>query len=249
MVTSVVLTHNNESTLSRCLESLSWCDEIVVVDDGSTDSTKDIAKKFHAIIFERSLQNDFAAQRNFGLSKAKGDWILFIDSDEVVTKKLAQEILETIRQTKASGFFVKRTDIFFGTQLQFGETANVRLLRLAKKNLGIWKRSVHEIWNVTGEIEYLNHPLFHYPHQTLREFIDDINRYSTLHAQEFYKEGKRVSTWEILCFPVGKFIQNYILRQGFRDGTPGAIMAIMMSFHSFLSKGKLFALQEAKIKH
>ncbi len=158
--------------------------------------------------------------------------------------------MDAIGKKDAQGYFLRRQDILFGNALQYGETSQGKFLRLARKDAGSWSRSVHETWEIVGTIGELKHPLMHYPHQSLREFIEDINYYSTLHAKEFYRQGKKVSAWQIVIYPCAKFIQNYIFRQGFRDGTPGAIMALMMSLHSFLAKGKLYTLTyqgEAKV--
>src|SRR3990167_2567557 len=92
MISAVILTHNDESTIDRTLESVSWCDEVIVVDDDSTDETVSIAKKFGAEVYSQTLNGDFSLQRNFGLTKAKGEWVLYVDSDEVVTTELGKEI-------------------------------------------------------------------------------------------------------------------------------------------------------------
>jgi glycosyltransferase involved in cell wall biosynthesis len=243
MISAVVLTKNSEQTLEQCLASLAWCDEILVIDDNSLDKTIQIAKTYNARVLSHPLDNNFARQRNFALENTTGEWVLFVDSDEVVTKALEAEIQHAVKNGQHNGYLIRRQDILFGKQLRFGETAQVKLLRLGRKGKGIWKRSVHEVWEIEGPIGKCTHPLLHYPHQSLREFIEDINRYSTLHAQELYREGKRASAFEIVAFPLGKFIQNYIIRQGFRDQTPGAILAFMMSFHSFLARAKLYLMK------
>ncbi len=243
MISAVVLTKNNQDTIVHCLDSLSWCDEIVVIDDDSTDDTRMIAKGYGARVIRHSLHNNFAFQRNFALEKARGEWILFVDSDEVVSSGLRDDIQHAIQTDTYVGYRLKRQDIFFGKQLRFGETARVRLLRLGKKDSGVWKRSVHEVWDIKGRIGDLRHPLLHYSHPTIRSFIDDINRYSTLHAEELKKIGTRVSVVDIVAYPLGKFLYNYVLRQGFRDGTEGTIMAFMMSLHSFLARAKLYLAQ------
>ncbi len=243
MISAVVLTKNNQETIVHCLDSLSWCDEIVVIDDDSTDDTRMIAKGYGARVIRHSLHNNFAFQRNFALEKARGEWILFVDSDEVVSSGLRDDIQHAIQTDTYVGYRLKRQDIFFGKQLRFGETARVRLLRLGKKDSGVWKRSVHEVWDIKGRIGDLRHPLLHYSHPTIRSFIDDINRYSTLHAEELKKIGTRVSVVDIVAYPLGKFLYNYVLRQGFRDGTEGTIMAFMMSLHSFLARAKLYLAQ------
>lgn len=246
MVSAVVLAHNEEKSLAQCLLSLAWCDDIVVIDDYSTDQTVEIAEKHGARVFKRELNNDFSAQRNFGLEKAQGEWVLFIDADERSTEAVASELKTQMSNVKTTlaGFYIKRRDVIWGRELKHGETGNIKLLRLAKKGAGKWRRAVHEVWDVEGEVGELKNNLMHYPHQTLREFITDIDRYSTLHAQELEKEGKRSNILKIWIWPKLKFIQNWIFRLGFLDGTAGFVVAILMSFHSYLAWSKLWLNQK-----
>jgi len=242
MISAVVLSHNDEKTIIACLESLSWCDEIIIVDDFSVDKTIDIAKKLGARVCQRHLANDFAAQRNFGLTHAKGEWVLFVDSDEVVSEALQNEIKESIEAAKCNGFYLKRRDFIFGRYLRHGETNRVRLLRLAKKEAGDWMRPVHEIWNIEGDAGELSTPLEHFPHQNVAQFLEEINRYSTLNARYLFTQKIGVTWWQVVGYPVGKFFLNYFLYLGFLDGTAGATIAILMSFHSFLVRAKLWQL-------
>lgn len=242
MISAVVLTKNEEKNLSDCLESIKWCDEIVIIDDNSTDKTIDIAKKFNAKIFTHSLDNNFASQRNFGLEKAQGDWVLFIDPDERVTPELKDEIKKQLIFATSSGYLLKRNDFYGGGWLKHGETSKTRLLRLAKKNSGKWVRPVHEVWQVKGKTSEFINPLIHYPHSTISEFLSSINVYSSLHAKELKESGAKPSLGRIIFNPLAKFIQNYFFRLGFLDGMPGVIMAFMMSFHSLLARAKLYFL-------
>lgn len=244
MISSVVLTHNDEQTIARTLSSLSWCDELIVIDDCSHDKTMEIVKQYNVLTFTKPLNGDFAAQRNFGLSKATNEWIFFVDSDEVVSEALQKEIQRVIKHPNVSGYMVRRLDTMFGRVLKYGEAGNIRLLRLAKKGMGTWKRSVHETWNIQGEVGVLQNPLFHFPHPDVAQFLDEINNYSSLHAKVLYKEGIRSTFWQILMYPLIKFKINYILRLGFLDGMPGMIVAVMMSFHSFLARSKLYLLSK-----
>lgn len=243
-ISAVVLTHNNQATLPVSLKSLGFCDEIVVIDDESTDETCDIAKKSGARVIPHPLKGDFAKQRNFGLAQVRQEWVLFVDSDEVVTPVLAKEIEEAVQKVDVQGFFLKRQDVLWGKSMQHGETQRVRLIRLAKKESGTWQRPVHETWNVRGVVGTLKNPLLHTPHPDVAHFLDDINTYSTINALHFFEIGKRASWWHIVAYPTGKFIQNYLWRLGFRDGMPGIIVALMMSFHSFLTRAKLWQLQQ-----
>ncbi len=243
-ISAVILARNNEDTLAATIASVKFCDETLVIDDASTDKTSAIAEKSGAILHTHDLGSDFAAQRNVGLSKAKGEWVLFIDSDEVVSKELAREIQEVEQKVDVNGFYLKRQDMLWGSPLRHGETQSVRLLRLAKKGKGQWQRPVHEVWNITGVVGTLQHPITHTPHPNVAHFLDDINVYSTINAEYLFKEGARVSWWQIVACPVGKFFQNYILRLGCLDGMPGITVALMMSFHSFLTRAKLWQLQQ-----
>lgn len=245
-ITAIVITKNEESNISRCLNSLLWCDEVIVIDDNSNDLTKEIAKKQGSRVYLHSLHNDFSQQRNFGLAKAAYEWVLFVDADEVVSLSLQYEITHIISDqfNEYEGFLVKRIDEMWGRKLQFGETGNMLLLRLAKASSGIWKGNVHETWNIKGKISRLNNPLFHYPHPTVSSFLYEINTYSTFRAQELFEKKQKVHFLDIILYPKAKFMKNYLLKRGFMDGMPGLIIALMMSFHSFLVRGKLWLLYQ-----
>lgn len=270
MISVVVLTHNDEMIISRCFEGIRWCDEVIVIDDHSKDGTVAVAKKFGAKVFTRSLHDDFSGQRNFGLSKAKNDWVLFVDSDEVVSEKLKKEIQEKMDsrvpfqgkrgddpsslklqgEREQVGYSIKRKDYWGGRWLTHGETAHVRLLRLARKNAGTWEQPVHEVWRVEGAVGNLGAPLLHYPHQNVAQFLEEINRYSGVYARHLHSRGVNEPIWQIVAKPASKFFVNYVWRLGFLDGTAGMAHALMMSFHSFLVRGKLWQLRDArKSKH
>lgn len=247
MITAIILTKNEEKNIKDCLKSLSWCDEKIVIDDESKDRTQEIAQKLGAKVYTRPLSN-FSDQRNFGLEKAAGDWVLFVDADERISQALWYEIMQHINESfeKFSGFFLKRVDLMWGQELRHGEAGTLKLLRLAKKGTGKWVGSVHEKWNISGRTETLNNPLYHYPHPTVGQFLTEVNKYTDLRAKELYEQRVRTNWFLILLYPKAKFFLNYIIRLGFLDGLPGLVIAIMMSFHSFLVRGKLWLLWEKK---
>ena len=164
MISAVILTKNEEKNVVPCIESFRWCDEIIVIDDYSTDKTiekiQSASRRTKLKIFKRHLNGDFAAQRNFGLEKAKGEWVLFVDTDERVTPALTAEIKKKILKTRCSGFYLKRQDFWAGKCLKYGETGNIKLLRLGKKSAGKWERPIHEVWKIKGKIGTLKNPLF-----------------------------------------------------------------------------------------
>lgn len=242
MLSAVILTKNEEKNIIDCIEHLNFVDEIIVVDDNSTDRTIDIVKNLpnkNIQIFTRAMNSDFSAQRNFALEKVTGVWVLYVDADERVEEKLRRDIQRAVAQSDFDAYKVIRKDIMWGHTFQYGETGNIRFVRLAKKGSGKWKGTVHEEWNVKGRIGLLSGNLLHYPHPTISEFLTEIDTYTTLRANELYKEGIRVKPYEILLYPVGKFVTNYFVKQGFRDGVPGFIHATLMSLHSYLVRGKV----------
>jgi len=242
MISAIVLTKNEENNIKSCLNGLKFCDEVIVVDDNSTDDTLKIAKKEGSRVYKRNLNNDFSGQRNYALSLASYDWILFVDADEIVSPELAKEISTRLKKNgNVNGFYFKRRDIFLGKELKYGETGFLRIIRLAKRGSGEWKSSVDELWDVKGNIETFKNPLLHNSHPDLTQFLNTINERSTLNARRFYQEGVRISLKEWLK-PFFKFIDNFIFKLGFLDGTAGFVFAILMSLHSFLVRGKLYLI-------
>lgn len=244
MLSAIILTRNEEQNIVDCIESVSFCDEIIVIDDYSQDRTVELSKREKAHVLKRALKGDFATQRNFGLDQAKGDWVLFIDADERISSALRNEITSLIinRSSLINGYSIKRRDNMWGRELRYGETGNIKLLRLAKKNAGRWEGKVHETWRINGEIEELQNSILHYPHPTVVEFLEEINFYTDLREEELYEKGTKSYWWSIILYPKTKFILNYFVKQGFRDGIPGLVFALLMSFHSFLVRGKLWLL-------
>lgn len=228
MLTAVILTkdEDDDSKLKRAVESVKFADEILLVKDDLAIS-------------------DFSAVRNKALEKAKGEWALFVDSDEVVSQQLAREIKRVVEFSN-NGYFLRRQDKFLDRWLRHGETASVKLLRLAKKNAGRWVRPVHETWKVNGRIGELKKPLWHYSHNTVEDMVEKIDRYSGMEAEfRVGRLGRLRILGEMVLFPIGKFIYNYFWRLGFLDGVPGFIHAGMMSSHSFLVRTKILTRCES----
>ncbi|MDP2585749.1 MAG: glycosyltransferase family 2 protein [Candidatus Levybacteria bacterium] len=249
-ISAIVLTRNEEKNIADCLKNLMWCDESIVIDDNSTDNTVKIAEKSNAKVYSRSLES-FSNQRNFGITKANGEWLLFVDADERISDALAFEISSVLSnwtsgtENEFKGFYIPRNDIIWGKELKYGESG-IKLLRLAKKNYGNWIGKVHEKWIIDGKVGLLKNSIIHYPHQSAAAFLKEVNDYTELRAQELYAEKREVSWLSIVIYPIGKFINNFILKKGFLDGEKGLIVAIIMSFHSFLVRGKLWSMWNKK---
>lgn len=248
MISAVVLTKNEEKNIRECLSGLSWCDEVLVIDDNSTDKTREIAEECGAKIIGHSLDGNFAGQRNFGLEKAKGDWVFFVDADERVSRELEEEIKEKLKENRGiKGYYLRRVDNFMGKWLKHGEIGGVggiggiKILRLAKKGAGKWVRNVDEVWKIDGKTEILKNPLLHYPHPNLTQFLESVNERSTMNAEYLFEKNEKLNFFE-WGKPFLKFIQNYFLKFGFLDGMSGFVFAVLMSLHSFLVRGKLYLL-------
>ncbi|KKU64068.1 MAG: Glycosyl transferase family 2 [Candidatus Amesbacteria bacterium GW2011_GWA1_47_16] len=242
MLTAVVLARNQAHNLPQCLKSLRFCNEILLIDDDSSDNTSVVARTYGAKVFRRSMNGDFSAQRNYALSLVKTGWVLFVDSDEEVSWELSREIANLPQDSSVKGYFLKREDIVWKRRLKYGDLYGFRILRLGKHDAGIWKGKVHEVWNISPPLGTLESPLLHYPHQDTASFLHKINRYTSIRARELYDRGRKSGILSVVFYPVFKFLFNWLIKMGFRDGLPGFIHAVIMSFHVFLVRGKHYLL-------
>lgn len=245
-LTAIVLCKDSAPTLSRTLASLSFCDRLVVCDDGSSDDSIKIARNSGAQILVLSKTNSFSQKRNEAMQKVSSDWYLFIDSDEVLETTLATQIKIAISREGFTGFFIKRRDIFLGKLLRFGETGNTKLLRLVKAGSGKWERMVHEVFIPSGKAATIHMgKIIHHPHPSLSDFFESLNHYTDLEVEERIKFLSK-SSWmtplvyiQLATYPVLKFLRNYVMLGGFADGYIGFIHAYFMSLHSLFTRIKV----------
>lgn len=244
MITAIILAHNEEKNIQKVVKNTRFCNEVLVLNNASTDDTGKLARRAGARVITLHEQIcDFSILRNKALTEAKNDWVLYIDSDEVVSPHLRDEIMNTIPTAEYDSYFIKREDIFFGRPLRFGETLKARnkgIIRLMKRGSGMWQGKVHEEFMSNKSSGTLQHRLIHHPHESIAHFLKKINYYSTLRADELFTAHAKVNILHIIFYPCGKFIFTYFILLGFIDGAPGFIYSFMMSFHSFLTRTKLY---------
>ncbi len=223
----VIITLNEEANLARTLASVSWADDIVVLDSGSTDRTRQIAESFHARFFAEPWRG-FAAQKNLALERATGDWILSLDADEEVEPALATEIREALAANPSvAGFRIPRKNFFLGRWMRHGGFYPDPKLRLFRRGTGRFEdRLVHEDLRVDGTTARLLDHLLHHAYPTLDSYVEHMNRYSSLGAQMLVeKQGRaRFSFLDIVVRPQLTFFYNYFLRLGFLDGREGLLL-------------------------
>ncbi|MBI2326326.1 glycosyltransferase family 2 protein [Candidatus Collierbacteria bacterium] len=211
----IVLTNKKPVEIKRTLDSVSFADEVILIPDRKVPLT------------------DFSAARNSGLSKAKNDWVLFVDDDEVVSRALAKEIKAAIKSTtEFSGYYLRRLDKYHGQVLHHGETGNTKIIRLGKKSAGRFFRSVHEVWKINGRVGALKNALIHERGELVAPFMGRMIRYSPLDAGQLNQENKPFAYWRLFLNPKAKFILNYFLEFGFLDGYLGLFQAYLMSVQS-----------------
>lgn len=187
------------------------------------------------ITLNQPAVTDFSALRNKFMSGKTAAWLLFLDSDEQLSAPLDPGKLD-----QRYNYAFKRDDWFLGKKLNFGETAAVRLVRLVQPGTGKWQGKVHEQFVSQLPVKLLAQRLLHRRKLTLTQFLDRLNFYSNLRAQELFEAGKKFSLFQLIFFPKAKFVQNYFFRLGFLDGVPGLAMAWMMSLHSLMVRIKLY---------
>ena len=244
-LTVTVITHNEGPHIAEALESVSWADEIIVVDSGSTDDTLTMARRY-ATRVEVHEWTGYGTQKNYASSLASNDWILSIDADERVAPALAEEIREVMRRGPAAvGYKISRVSYYLGRWIRSTDWYPDCHVRLYDRRAARWsEHQVHESIQISGRVERMRGELLHYPYRDVSEHLAKIDRYTTLVARQWAADGRRTSAWQAVVYPRLAFLRNFILRGGFRDGRTGLMVSMLNSYYVFLKYVKLFEMQQ-----
>lgn len=231
---AVLIVKNEALMLENALKTLKWCDEIVIIDNNSSDQTLEIAKKYTKKIFS-TKESSFAGLRNFALDKVKSDYIFYIDADERVTPGLKKEIVDTLESNASVNLKMKRRSMFYGKYFNFGNWQNDWVLRIFyKKNLIKWTGDIHETALFKNETIELKEKLIHLTHRNTKDNILKTASWTGMEADLLAKKNLRVTPLIILRKGVMEFLRRYFFYKGYRDGMEGFIESLMQAINKFL---------------
>ncbi len=239
-ISAVIIAKNEEANLPRCLSSIKWVDEIIVIDSGSCDGTRAIAERAGARVFDITWTG-FGPAKQFGIGQATGDWILSLDADEEIPLLLKDEITAALSTASDyDGYFIPRITMFLGRWIHHSGWYPDYVLRLFDRKKGTFDGAVvHEKVIIDGRAGYLKNNILHYSYPDLEHYLGKFNRYTTLGAEEAYRQGKEASLFDLIIRPPMAFIKHYFSKQGFRDGLEGFMISFLSSVAVMIKYAKL----------
>ena len=247
-ISAVVITYNEERKIERALISLkAVSDEIVVVDSYSTDDTVMLCQRHTERVIQRSWHG-YRDQKQFAAELAQYDWVLSLDADEMLSPRLEEEIGHWKRRESSScnGYYIPRKTFFMGRWIEHTSWYPDRQLRLFRKSCGRWEGGrVHESVQVTGPTGRLKEEMYHHTYATVSEYLVQLERFSTLAAQDSFESGRRAHWIQLAFYPATAFVKNYLLKRGFLDGIPGLIVSLLAGVSTLFKYLKLRELQSA----
>jgi glycosyltransferase involved in cell wall biosynthesis len=232
----VISAFNEEKHLTSCLSSVSFADEIIVVDNSSSDSTKRIASSFTKKIFTRENDLMLNKNKNFGFTKANGDYILNLDADEEIPPDLALEIQEILTSPEvADGYWMSRKNIIFGKWIQNGMWWPDKQIRLFRRSKGSFPCiHIHEYISIVGTIESLVHPYIHHNYDSVSQYLTKLERCTTSEAGYLIDTKYQFSWFDAVRFPVSDFVKTYFLEKAYKSGLHGLVLSFLQAFYSFV---------------
>jgi glycosyltransferase involved in cell wall biosynthesis len=252
-VSAFIVCCNEERQIRRCLESLSWCDEIVIVDSGSTDQTLEICREFTTNISHRAWSG-YVEQKRHALSLCTGTWVLNLDADEEVSPELAAELQgilqrDTVGQVAHNGFYINRVVYFLDRWWRKGGWYPEYRLRFCRRTATTWGgEDPHEKAAVAGSTDRCRGELFHYSFTDLTDYVRRLNTLSGNAAITMNRKRVRCSLFTLVLRPIARFFKFYLVKRGFREGIAGLVVALIEAYGVFLKYAKLWELKSVPSK-
>lgn len=245
-ISAVMITYNSERVLAEVLRALSWCDEIVVVDSGSTDQTIAIATSFGCRVMHRDFDG-FGTQKGFAVRQAHNDWVFVVDCDEVVTPALRDEILARVgTEPDIAGYKVPISLVFLNQLMRYGGEYKMRHLRLFNRRYGTYNvNRVHEDVLLNGKVANLKHHCLHYSYASIHEYFEKFNRYTTAGAQDLSVRGKQTSIAKIAFRMPFSFVREYVVKRNVLNGYPGFMWSLFSAMYPVVKYAKLREMNSA----
>ncbi|MGH1363830.1 MAG: glycosyltransferase family 2 protein [Calditrichia bacterium] len=246
-ISATVITFNEEKNIRRCLESVKWADEIIVIDSHSKDNTVQIAREYTDKVIQRDWPGHIQ-QKNFARETASNNWIFSLDADEEVSPELRESILSAQKSGfPCGGYHLARKVYYLGKWINHSGWYPDYKVRLFDRRKASWGgTNPHDRIEINSATEFLSGDLYHYSYENVSAHIQTINNFTTISAEELQKKGKRATLSKLLLNPFFKFIKSFLIKKGFLDGTVGLTIALSGSFYVFLKYLKLWEMQNAK---
>ncbi len=245
-VSGVVTSFNEEHNIADCIESLLWCDEIILVDSFSTDRTPEIAKAYDKVRFFQRTYFGAGAQKNWALQHVRGDWVFLLDADERCTPKLRDEVLQLLLNgTEHTAYTINRDVYFLGKQIRYSGWQRDRVARLFRRGTAYYEnRRVHSLLRTSGPAPILRHSLEHHMvDRSFDEYAFRIARYGYWGAAQAWRDGERCSAFQVLARPLWRFFRTYGLQLGFLDGARGLVFCLLQSYGTYMKFAILWGWQ------
>lgn len=244
-LTAIIPTYNEEGNIREAIRSVSFADEIIVIDSFSTDDTVNIIKEFSNIVLLQRKFDDFSSQKNYAIDAAKNNWIYILDADERISDALEEEISTVLNTSHDKvGFYARRTFYFSNKKINYAGYQRDKVIRLFNKEFCRYNGNlVHEVIEAKGKLGFFKNKIDHYSYKNLKHFTQKLNHYASLQALELYQKNKKVTFFHTRIKPVIRFCIHYFVRLGFLDGKQGVIIAYLHGYGVFKRYQELKTLQ------
>jgi glycosyltransferase involved in cell wall biosynthesis len=245
-ITAIIPCYNEEHNIVDALQSVSFCDEVILVDSYSTDNTVTLAQPYYDKLLQREYIHS-ASQKNWAIPQASNEWVLLVDADERVTPALQKEVIEALHSSQRSevAYWIGRTNFFMGKQVRYSGWRNDKVIRFFKKSCCRYADlHVHAEIEASGPIGHFAHNLLHYKYVTMDRHIKKLQRYAALQARDYDSRTGKITLYHMMIKPAYGFFKHFILQKGFLDGFVGLTIAYLRAYMIFMRYVKLYLLRK-----